>query len=358
MHLFHLERAHATSISVDDSLKTKTALMIAEKVSLENGASSVLHLYKILFIDFTDEEYLNFLIDQSTPGTLQYDTLVKGLDKMKYHKKAKHKTPKQIKAYNDIVKTFHAIRLQHKEEYHKQLFGNGYIELIPFFSKEYFELIALKLFNEAGNKEDPYCEYMKTLLCNTNIIPLMSLPEINPAGKKDLIELTDTGILDELPLYINQPLYVIPNISDLTFDQLEYTRNNLLGKNAVFNKQLDELRKTCIDLEYLPDNLPRLQQLLAEILNDGINIQQAITDEMYVQMVYKAGVSEMVLVSLGITSLGNLIDMYEKTGFFKPYVAAVLKQRMDIEKGLSYSIIFLNMQVVAPDINYNIEAKE
>jgi hypothetical protein len=155
----------------------------------------------------------------------------------------------------------------------------------------------------------------------------------------------DKKDIDQLPEYLDCILFRFPDISDLTYEQLSYTRENILKKIKNFNEQIHDLREACFEMFYEPKHWETLQRTINEKLNGAEQLQQFVDEEIHIQQARNSGSKKIIEVSMGITSMESLANYYEKSGMLKPYVAAILKERIDKATGLSRSIIYYNIRV-------------
>ena len=69
-------------------------------------------------------------------------------------------------------------------------------------------------------------------------------------------------------------------------------------------------------------------------------------EELYLQQAKNSGLTKHIEVCAGITCLEALVDYYEQEGMFKPYVTAILKERIDKAAGLTRCALYYNIRIV------------
>jgi len=150
-----------------------------------------------------------------------------------------------------------------------------------------------------------------------------------------------------LPPFIYAPLFEFPQLDKLKYDQLKYTRENILRKLKDFNSALPALKTQLMKLEYNSENFSTISNLCNDFLSNYCEeIDSVTTDEIYIrQASMETPVNTKVSVHLAVASWDFLLRYFENTHSVEPYMINTIRQRMEIKDEANLTNIFYYLKV-------------
>ena len=266
-----------------------------------------------------------------------YEMLKNEQAKFKSVKNKSKRMLEVINAYNYLVnKLKKEILIQRT----KALERSGMKELIPFCENGVWQLVDVD-FTENIEKEhvfiseisNTFIEHERFLCLNEDVSTLLRFSSFDSSEDKEFD-------------FIQIPLWEFPFLWGLNFMQLKYTRDNLQLDMVPFNLSLNELSEEIFNIPFNIETQTLLKQICKTRLEDKIEpIQHAIYNSLYVTQVRnKLGFNPHVRFCIGITSVENLINYYEKSETVLPYIADELKTQTARHIDLQSSYVFCYFQ--------------
>ena len=248
-----------------------------------------------------------------------------------------------IAGYHQLLKKMRAIM---KLDIEIMFEKTDILNLTPFIENKIW---YMKFFDytEASNKEDYYIsELAEIIIERKNLFAFDT--NVDKLFKCANLDATKDQEFD----FISIPLWTMPPMCGMTYEQLLHSRENLRAPLVPFKKDLKELSAHLFPLDFSPDNLQQIQHLCTEkILPYQKPIQKNIDDSLYISQLrnkYPGDLYETIY--LGITSAENLVNYYEKTKNIEPYVATQIKERISrhINLKASYVFTYFKLHIGAP----------
>jgi hypothetical protein len=351
MILHQVQRTDKMIVRRNENLEVRAALLIAEQLILETPISHFIKSYYFLFYEINEADYLNSRIMHAPFGSQEreiYSNMLRVLTQT---------TPQHLidevvlKAYVALRDELVKIRREHKEHNEKIMKNFKLEQLMKFFDNRRILEQPVKIFDDNSNDEDPYIEWLRNILCNSAEIPLLTIKNEEYTDRIDWETLKNIEDIEQLPGYISIPLYRFPDISELTYEQLNRTRKNILEKINIFNKRIVELRKACSILTYEPSSCEVLRSTITEKLFGFEQLQHYIDEEIYIQNILNQENKRYVEINLGIASMEIIAGFFGYSGTLLPYVTEVLKERIDKTHGLQRCCLFYNIAVVDTEVD-------
>ncbi len=143
--------------------------------------------------------------------------------------------------------------------------------------------------------------------------------------------------------FIKIPLWDLPMLDEFDYKQLKYTRDDLHPALAPFKMQLKQLSDEIFPLQFIDENIEQLKYLCQSQLQKFVQpIQHSIDESIYIsQTRNKSQAWNKLTLNLGITSVENLIQYYEKVETVEPYVANEIKRQTARYLDLKASCFFM-----------------
>ncbi len=345
MLLHQIQRKKPKEILPDDSTIAKIALLIAPQYIMETDLAFELKTYRVLFFKANELQYVSLMLKTFDKQSDDFKIFKDIQEVMHLYNKQKSHQKHNIGVYNKRMNWLRVVKKSQKMQYEKSIYEKKAMELFPFLGKDIFWAEMTKTFLESKSTEDPYIKFILETFTKFNNMPLLTM-NMNDSGSSSSWELwknkTET---DNLPEFLSCLLFRFPDVSGLSYEQLNYTRENLLKKLSQFNKQVDDLHEAVSELSYEAQHWEKLRNLLDEKLNSSSDLQQKLESELYIQYAKNAGGTKSFDVYVGITSLEVLANYHEKKGTLNAYSANTLRERLNLEEKHNRAIIFYNIQV-------------
>ncbi len=143
--------------------------------------------------------------------------------------------------------------------------------------------------------------------------------------------------------FIKVPLFDFPLFEGFTYLQMKYSIQDLKTVLTAFKKSFDELCLRLYDMTFLPESLEEItQHCLQSIMPHKQPVQQAINNSIYLsRLKNKTDATKGIRFCLGITSIENLINYYDRCEIVQPYVATQIKQQVGRQMDLKAICIFV-----------------
>ena len=262
MVLHHIKQDLTKEITYNDSLIAKTQLLISDLLRLESQVGAFLDTHITVFSVLNDDEYLSWSISRFPEGSDAHDNLAQTQKLFRRQRAMKIKDRDCLIAYAKLKNEVAKMKAEHKEKAEKDMKRHNISELLYFCNGK--KLALERVFNQDGKGLDLYIKKMKYVLCESNFIPVLELdPTIFPDNVEWGKMKGNIGV-DKLPDFISLLLYEIPDISDLTHEQLDYMRSNIHEKVKSFNSRIDELQQACKNVEYKEENWNEIKTMFSE----------------------------------------------------------------------------------------------
>ncbi len=209
-------------------------------------------------------------------------------------------------------------------------------EFMPFIEQKILNL-KYSNFYTYKNLEDPFIRGISETIIQRQA--MLCLSETVDAV------FTSTSLNDESENqfdFIKIPMWNFPPIRDLTYAQIKYTRDNLKPIFADFKTQVQELSEQLFPFTFSPENHQRIKQLCAEKLNHhSQTIEHAIHEHIYISKLKNQFAQNFgTRLNIGITSVENVINYYEKAEIVPDYVANEIKQQVSRHIDLKATFMF------------------
>jgi len=152
--------------------------------------------------------------------------------------------------------------------------------------------------------------------------------------------------------FIKIPMWNFPSFTEITYDKMKYTRDELVPILSSFKLQLLELIGKLNEITFSKENISLISQLCVENINHHISPVQAKIDEslFLIQQKNKYPNLQHVKFCLGIASTHLLIDYYEKSEVLIPYVASEIKQQLSRQIDLNRTCVFSYYEIMQGDL--------
>ncbi len=345
MILHQIQRKTAKSISTDDSLVAMTAYLVANQFIMESPITDFRDNYHKLFYSLRDYEYLNYQLTAFEKGSDEWAELINLSQIQVVREGEEHLFLEKLEDIFEALKRLNIIKAKHKLKQDTFIADNKLQEIIKLIGRKLIITRPVLPYFETGNDEDPYIEYIQSILCETENIPLFSLDLYKYSDTIDLENSNNISEISELPGCITKRLYTFPDISDSTSRSLNLIRENILQKSKAFNKQMVVLRKESLQTDYNSSSLETIKKLLTDNLKGYGELQKIIEEEKFIPGAINSENKRCVSISLVISSMETIIGFYEQNESLKGYVAGVLKSRMDRMDNLMRCCLFYNIYV-------------
>ena len=188
------------------------------------------------------------------------------------------------------------------------MFENSQVlSLIPFIEKNIWN-VWFSDYNYDPTKEDWYIEELTTI-----IIEKKKIFAFDTMVEKFFKPTQLQGTEDHEFEFISIPLWNIPPLLSMTYEQLLHSRENLNLPLIPFKNDLRELSAQLFPLEFSSENMPQIRQLITEkIIPHQEPIQQRINESLYISQLRNTYAKDFYMTfCLGIMSAENLVNYYE-----------------------------------------------
>ncbi|MFH1004070.1 MAG: hypothetical protein V1781_01010 [Bacteroidota bacterium] len=252
-------------------------------------------------------------------------------------KNIKHKdknTLIYIHSFESLIKIF---KKNIKEQIEDILKGICIYEIMPFIQDEVFKVQESCCYSEETKCEDPYINLIADIIItNENIF---------------LFDTQIEKILSSETDFIKIPLWDFPPLAYLTYNQMKYTRENLKSALHQFKVQLKEISSELFKITFASENFLYIEKLCADKLNPHIaSLQKSINESIYIsQTRNKFPENHKMKLYLGITSVENLVNYYEKMNIVFPYVANEIKEQVKRHIDIKMTCPFFYFEMNVPE---------
>jgi hypothetical protein len=146
------------------------------------------------------------------------------------------------------------------------------------------------------------------------------------------------------PVYFCIPLFAMFPLEDLDYDEISFTRKNLLSAFQPISEKIEAFRLWVEEQDYAGNKpFEILEKLRADIFPLLPGFQHKIDNEIYFQQYrQRYDVKVMVHVDLCVTSAKNLIKLYEHENLLLPYVAETCIKRLERQMDSNKCRIFIS----------------
>ncbi len=234
-----------------------------------------------------------------------------------------------------------------KEHYERRLSTFKITELIGY-EKEDCWIIKFPLLNIKKNQEDVYIPALtETIIENEYVMEFDGIVE-RLFTHVD-IDATGSTSFD----FIKIPLWDLPLIEGIKFNQMKYSQQDLKASLQEFTKHFDELSEQLFKMPFTLENQAEIIGLAKEkIMAQALPVQQAIDTSLYLtQFRNQSPPNTGMKFHLGITSAENLVNYYEKTEMIEAYVASEIKEQLRRYINLQATCFFTYITIQKPSYN-------
>ena len=313
-------------------------ILMADEVMYDSMTSELILVYQGL--PTYNEDILIRLLEDLSGDEESSQTVVKSLREnqilVRKMQQLKHKEKKAlifIGNHKTIINNLrNTLLLQIKDVLDYQCLS----EFMPFIEQKILNLKYSNFYTKK-NLEDPFIRGISETIIQRQA--MLCLSETVDAV------FTSTSLNDESENqfdFIKIPMWNFPPIRDLTYAQIKYTRDNLKPIFADFKTQVQELSEQLFPLTFSPENHQRIKQLCAEKLNHhSQTIEHAINEHIYISKLKNQFAQNFgTRLYIGITSVENVINYYEKAEIVPDYVANEIKQQASRHIDLKATFMF------------------
>jgi hypothetical protein len=315
-------------------------LLLSDKLELYSMSAIEL----IMFLDFDKLTYghiLNWspMYFHKYPESKEFiDNMKEWFPKFRKFSNLKNKTAKNRQFVGEYKSQMEVLKKRFKEiiEYRLEVLNLKELTAIDINDSEIWELHFLDISSDTGKEALMITSIVKSLLERKSIISLDQMIE-NVFGYNEFTE-SEKKPFD----FIKIPLWDMPLLDSMTLLQLIYSRDNLKPSLISFSEQLTALTDKLAELPFSAETHQEIKQLCAEKLSDTKKSVQKVIDESiyfnYLKNQLPAG--NCMKFCLGVSSVENLINYYEKINCIEPYMASEIKQQISRHIPLNTSYVF------------------
>lgn len=318
-------------------------VLIADKVMFNSISACIMIIYVDLdkltiskFIEvFRENAEENDETSDEIATLVEMDRTIKKLNQLK------HKDKKAISTLHLCKSAIQALKLEFKDFLEENLIGLNMFSLIGFVEKGIIELKPMGFFADEL-KEDTYIQEISNTLTEQKDILLLD-DSIEKLFSFSLFNSAESGACD----FIKIPLWDFPPFSGLSFEQMNYTREQLKPAMASLVDKIKILSQQIFPLSWGEENLNKIKQLCTEIIEPQIaTVQQAIDESLYlIKQRNSFSAQTKIKCCLAIASAETLVNYYEKNEIVLPYVASELKDQIGKHIDLKASIPFFYFEI-------------
>ncbi len=313
-------------------------LLVADNVHFD----SILSVSLILYAEvdkFPDNIIINvfesFNIDNEKAIRLAKETR-EVLNDSKVLKKIKNKNKETLVVLGKLNTVLKHLRIMVKDYYADNLQRVNLLPILPFYENKILTLDVGDMFDEE-NKESKLLTEISEILINNNAT--LSLSDIIA---QNLPFDTLTSINKADCRFIKIPLWKFPKLLYNSFEQINYSREQLKPILQPFKDELKKLKTEFFGIDFIPENLPFFKEKINEkIMPHLANIQNAIDENLYLNNVKNKYADDFSLgFCLGIAPAETIVKYYQKTKIIQPFEASEIINRISRHSNLKATFIF------------------
>jgi len=342
MEIFFLARRRTSINMSEEASLLRQMILLSEEIFLKAPSAWYFCAYRNKF-NF-DKKRLIRLHKTIFPDTLPncedyYESILRNL---RYINSKKHKNKSDLKIEmitNNVIKSLRS----DIENWHKNVVQSTGLEaLLKFSDSEEIYDYGNADYNENNENEDPYLTDLYDCICDYPHLLLIPDTFMKSSFKATALSEMES-VTSKLPFGIYQPLVAMPDLSDLSHEELAICRRNILPHFKTISE--------CILSFYQDDNRPFYEEANAnDILSwfrDKLQVllpdfQKNFADNIIITKQYnKNDMQKATDVHLGITSIEHIVDLFVETQTLLPFVGATLKSRLSKTVAINRSILFL-----------------
>ncbi|MEI8203287.1 MAG: hypothetical protein WCH34_09765 [Bacteroidota bacterium] len=320
-----------------DSKCLPYCLLIGDKVVYDNRTACVLKQY--VDLDYYPEHVLfriaRLMFPNDEIGMRGVDELEKSLVVVKKIRQQKHRDKRSILFMQNFNKVMKTVKKGIKEKFEVNMAARGFLQLVPYIEKEILSLIAIIFFDVENSENSFIPEISNCLIGSENTLML-------DESMEQLFSFSvPSQQANDHYSFLKIPLWHFPSTKDLSFEEFDYTRENLKTALAPFKIQLKEVSDKIKSLAWGDGNIAQIEQMCEPLINSQNTVQQAIDESLYMiksknQFPDKSGVS----FNLGVSSVETIIDYYERSEIVLAYEANQIKEQVSRHIDLKTSYVF------------------
>jgi hypothetical protein len=315
------------------------AMMLYQSVELFNDNMAIT-IYKQIKLHEKDEDAANTVTE--------FEGIIPLIKKVK---KRKHKSRQELILMMDYKKMLQIIKDAIRDFYSGLLTGVGFLQMEQFYKDEIW-LIDFKKISMKNSEEDDFIAKISEDIINREF--LLSL-DYSAENIFSFSPPDDSN--NEYCDFIKIPLWYLPPFIDITYEQMKYTREQLIPLLEPFDIHLTELNDLLKDIMYNQDSKAQIALLCQDkIIPHFENVQKNIDESLYLcKMKNKFPEGMGLRFCLGVTSNDNLVNFYERAGVVEPYMANEIKQRISRHTDLNSCNLFCYFELLIDNksINFN-----
>jgi hypothetical protein len=269
----------------------------------------------------------------------QFIKLTGLLKKIRHVKNKNREMTAIISSYNKHLKQFKSGMQKFKNEFIEY---NHVNEMMPFIDEGIWQMMPID-YEPGPNKEDSLIQpIVNTFLEPENILSIdgQFVALFNPATY------FSTPFNDSELIMI--PLWNFPHFTDINYQQIKYTRDNLQPGLKKFKEQLKEISDLLSQICFSSENFQQIRQLFDNRFFETIEQVQKLTDEsLYInKMKNQFKENTGFRFCLGVTSVEAVVRSFERTETIQPYVANEIKHRIAREIDLKSGYVFTFLEAI------------
>ena len=256
---------------------------------------------------------------------------------MKNLNKQKSKSKDVVGAINNFSIMYKLCKAEMRKFANEVIVRNNLSNCMPFAEGGVFILKPID-YKQKDNKEDDLISEIKNLIIQREETLLFD-KKVEQLYSFSHYEEVENNTSD----FIKIPLWDLPMLDEFDYKQLKYTRDDLHPALAPFKMQLKQLSDEIFPLQFIDENIEQLKYLCQSQLQKFVQpIQHSIDESIYIsQTRNKSQAWNKLTLNLGITSVENLIQYYEKVETVEPYVANEIKRQTARYLDLKASCFFM-----------------
>jgi hypothetical protein len=330
---------HSSKVGKDvEAVYLPLYLIIANNVTYMNNISESVLFYKYLE-NATDEDIIYLFAEMYKDNSKIFEQIMvvdKSLPDIKRLKNKKHKDKQDLIRLASYRSLMNKYRERVCQNYAKDLDDYGIMELIPFVDDGTW-FIEHKCNTDKSTGEDAYITKI-----SKDIIEHQYILSLDYSVDNDFRDVFTNQKIDFDFDFIKIPLWKIPPVVQIPYNQLKHIRLTLQPIIQPFKTHLEEFRKQIFQLSYSTTNMSLIRQIEQHMPENFLQpIQEAIDGSIYLCNRKSQYAEHMFLrFCLGITSAENIVDYYLANKIIEPYMSSEIKKRISRESDLQASRVF------------------
>lgn len=321
--------------------------MLFSKVS--SSGNLIISLYLTESLKLYDEQevykmHIHWLRSEANPKTDEHEKYYRDYCKKKA---IKHKSKEVLISLEKSRKYFREVKELEIKKYEKSLIIYKVDELKKFIRDE--ELLCLqRLEHTEKTTFQTYLQIvmMQALTENENILAIHEYYTKNSTiASLDTLD-RDSATNSALPDILFIPFIELPDTSNLNYEQVKYTRDNIIKILKDFDAEILKTKEKISHTHYKAENITELRQCISSLSSTiPAGLQQMIDNEIYiVKSKNDNDYGQGIRIGIAITSCGHIFDIMEKGEITESFNLNTIKTHFEKIGSPAQTIIFLILQ--------------